>query len=112
MAFFKKRPKMTVAEELAQLRAEKSALELERNEARQVSELKSQVKQDKKDLRKLKSELHPSIYSKLAKGLVEVSKESYAMGKQGMKEYDQLRSQIKKEKVHSQKRKKVLKMIS
>jgi len=113
MAFgFQKKPKASIAEELAQLKAEKVALETERAEARQISNLKSQVKQDKRELRKLKSEIHPSIYRKLARGLVETGKESIAMGKEAAKEYKEIRKVIKGEKVHARKRRKVLRKIS
>lgn len=109
---FGKKQKLSPAQELAELRAERRELEAEYSERKELSDLKKKVKEDKKALRKLKSELHPSAYRKFGKFLVEAGKGTYGVTKEAWNEYDKFHTHLNKERAHAQKRKKVLKQIS
>lgn len=113
MAFgFQRKQREDPVAELKRLESERTILEQEVAAASKLKQLKQKVKEDKRTLKQLKNELHPSTYKKFGKFLVEAGKGTYHVTKTGWEEYDKFHKSLKKEKVHSQSRKKVLKSIT
>jgi len=113
MAFgFQRKQRENPTLELRRLEKERAQLETQVEAASKLKELRDRVKEDKRTLKKLKTELHPSVYGKFGKFLVEAGKGSYHATKTGWEEYDKFHKSLNKEKATSQSRKKVLKQIS
>lgn len=113
MAFgFQRKQREDPVAELKRLESERAMLEKEVAASKKLHDLKQKVKEDKKTLRQLKTELHPSVYKKFGKFLVEAGKGTYHVTKTGWEEYDKFHKSLNKEKSHARSRKKVLKQIS
>lgn len=100
-----RRNRMTPAQEYAEIEREKAYLAGELKNRRTQAEFKRAVKADRKELKALKNELHPSVYRKF--GHLIKQSATYTL-----EERRKLKKALHKEKAHARKRKKTLRKIS
>lgn len=100
-----RRNRMNPAAEYAELERERAILSQELKNKRSRSEMMKQIKADRRELKALKNELHPSVYRRFGHLIKESA--TYTM-----EERRKLKKLLQKEKAHARKRRKAVKRIS
>ena len=108
--FEKEKAKQNV--EIQKLKGEAEKLRTESASRQEISREREELKQTRAEIQALKAELHPSLFSKLQKG-IDIAERDLALGKykKAKRSHKKHRKIVRMEKSHAQRRRKQLRSM-